>query len=358
MEIMKSKIPGIGLSALVCMLGASGRADTFTNEIRSVYNSPRLPFAITQVETAEAMEEKAIKARAAELLLAGDYDKLDELANQYRNFGESYANGVWKLGYVYVGVSPADDSNDNEYEKRLAAIRKWIAARPNSITARVALANVLTDYAWEARGGGWASTVNREGWELFGQRLNEAQTVLTEAKELTNKCPAYWSVQMTLAMGLGYTKETFQSIYDQAKAAYPNYIKYDCCRAVYLLPRWYGGDGEWERELEKSADKVGGDAGDVLYARVVWSMQRYGTMREVFKSSHLSWPRVDRGFAVIEKKYPDSLAARNERAKLAGLAGDKAHAQQYFADTKGAIDLASWDAPGNYLSWVMWAYQP
>lgn len=354
---MKSKKLRVCLPVLFCALGASQRVDAFTNEIRSTYTSLRIPFTVTQVETAEAKEENAIQAQAAALIKAREFDKLDDLANDYRNLGESFANGSWKVGWLYFGLSPDDENTDAEWKDRLAALREWVAARPSSITARVGLASTLVDYAWKARGGGSASTVTDEGWRLLAQRLNEAQDVLTQAKTLTNKCPAYWSIQMTTAMGLGYDKATFQKIFDQAKAAYPNYSAYECRRAIYLLPRWYGTEGEWERELGKSADKLGGDAGDMLYARVVWSMQRYGTMREIFKLSQVSWPRVDRGFAVIEKKYPDSLAAKNERAKLAGMAGDKAHAQQYFADTKGAIDLAMWDAPGNYLSWAIWAYQ-
>jgi len=36
-------------------------------------------------------------------------------------------------------------------------IRDWVSAKPNAITARVALAFMLADDAWMARGGDWGT---------------------------------------------------------------------------------------------------------------------------------------------------------------------------------------------------------
>src|SRR5947207_15686164 len=47
---------------------------------------------LSPMETAEARERKAIKAKAVDLLLAGKYDQLDELARKYRASKEAYAD--------------------------------------------------------------------------------------------------------------------------------------------------------------------------------------------------------------------------------------------------------------------------
>ena len=82
----------------------------------------------------------------------------------------------------------------------------------------------------------------------------------------------------------------------------------------------------------------------------------FRSMKNIFEENQLSWLRVDRGFAVIEKKYPDSLAAKNERAHLAVLAVDKARARKYLGETGGRIDLSSWRSFDYCIRTFMWAY--
>jgi len=71
----------------------------------------------------------------------------------------------------------------------------------------------------------------------------------------------------------------------------------------------------------------------------------------------LSWTRIDRGFDVIEKQYPDSLEARNERAHLAVLTGDRQMAQKYFDQMAGKVDMTVWGSPQTFLRQLAWAHQ-
>ncbi len=366
-EFMKVRIHGV--IALFCLAtvtaeaqsrvvaGATAFTSSITNTTIFVFRGAGSnSLAAVPVETEEAKAQNSIRAQAAELIKAKDFNGLDSLAAKYRSSGECLADGTWKLAFVYCGTSLDETNSDAEWEDRLAALRVWTAAKPESITARVALAGVLIDYAWKARGGGWGDSVTSDGWRLFGQRLHQAQTVLDEALQLKSTCPVYWSYQMTVARGLSYDKELFRVIFKQATNAYPGYSTYLLHRSTYLLPRWGGEPGEWEGELTKDADRLGGDAGDMLYAQVVWRVHECVGMNNIFSENQLSWARVDRGFAVIEKKYPDSIFVKNERAHLAVLARDKVNARKYFDDTDGKIDLASWKTPGHYVGMASWAY--
>ena len=61
--------------------------------------------------------------------------------------------GYWKLNAIYTAVSnPEGDvqAADGQWEDHIAELRSWVTAQPKSITARVALANSLIDYAWKA----------------------------------------------------------------------------------------------------------------------------------------------------------------------------------------------------------------
>jgi len=125
---------------------------------------------------------------------------------------------------------------------------------------------------------------------------------------------------MTAALGLQTEKSGFNAIFDEAIHFAPRYQAYFFRRAYYLLPRWYGDDGEWESDLARSADRIGGRDGDAVYARVVWCIQNCIGTTNFFTENNLSWARIDRGFDVIEKEFPNSFAAKSEHAFLAVLA--------------------------------------
>jgi hypothetical protein len=228
-------------------------------------------------------------------------------------------------------------------------------AKPKSVTARVELARFLRDYAWQARGSGWANTVKEEGWRLMGERLQAAAQVLAEAKQSDEKCPVYWSTVQGVALGLQLDRKRYDNIFDAAIKEFHDYQYYYRSRAVFLMTRWNGEDGELERDLEKSADRIGGEAGDMLYAQVVWGLHDYGST-DVLEEHHLSWKRTDRGFEAILVKFPDSLAAKNLAAHLATLAQDRAAARKYFLLTKGQVDLSQWDDKDQFVNCYKWAF--
>jgi len=320
--------------------------------------SATLPFQVTTVwPDEESKEMYGRKTLAGTLLEAKDYDQLDVLAAKFRSSKECYANGAWKLNDLYAGLVPADKASDDEWQNRIVALQAWAAAKPDSITARVSLADVLVNFAWKARGGGWANSVNDEGWRLFGDRLHQTMAILNAAEHLKAQCPYQWTAKMRAALGLQMDKDHFNNIFQQATNYESGYEPAYVQRAVYLMPRWYGSDGELEADLEASADRLGGDDGDMLYAQVVWGIHARASSPNVFEENHFSWPRVDRGFAVIEKRFPYSLAAKSERAYLAFYADDARKTREYLAQTHGEADLAVWYTKEEYLRIANWAYR-
>jgi hypothetical protein len=163
---------------------------------------------------------------------------------------------------------------------------------------------------------------------------------------------------MVLALGLQSSRADYDAIFTQATQAEPDYKGYYDARASFLLPRWYGTEGEWVRDLTQSADRIGGEEGDLLYARVVWSVDEYDNEKITFdEKKSVSWSRVERGFETIRKRFPTSLAAMNERARLAFLAGDKAKAREYFKQTEGKVVMKLWYGTGEFTSAANWAFE-
>ncbi|HXF09239.1 MAG TPA: DUF4034 domain-containing protein [Desulfuromonadaceae bacterium] len=298
----------------------------------------------------------SISNQAVIFLNAKNYDALDTYIDKLRKSRESYDGGAWKFYFVYCGLDLPEQASELEWTNRLALLQDWINARPNSITARVALANDLTSYAWKARGSGWASTVTDEGGRLFEQRLNEASQILADAKPLKDRCPFYWTVKLITYLGLGADRSQYDATFAEATREWPDYSPYYTRRAYYLQPRWYGSDGEWEDDLTKSANRLGGDRGDILYARVVWCMHQNRLFKNIFEESHLDWARVDRGLTLIEKQFPGSLAAISEHGYLAVLARDQETARACFNRMDSRIDLSIWPSEQRFMEFASWTY--
>ena len=311
------------------------------------------------MHSGETEQRREIGRQAFTLFTNKEFAALELLAAKYRASKEKEANGVWKLAAVYNALEPKENAPDPIWQERLKQVKEWSKAKPDTAMSRIALARILTSYAWEARGSGWADKVKDENWTPFFNRLKSALVSLQEAKRLKDPCPVYWSSLQRVALGLQFEKNQYDSIFAQAIKEFPDYDYYYCARAYHLLPRWYGDEGEWESDLTKWADRVGGEAGDVLYARVFWSIS-CGTPSEISKilpNKKSSWERVDRGFGILLNQFPDSLGAKNQRACLAAMAGQREKARNYFLESQGQVELAQWSNKKNFEQFLDWTFE-
>lgn len=96
-----------------------------------------------------------------------------------------------------------------------------------------------TQWAWDARGNGWANTVTPEGWRLFGQRLDMAQQALEQGSKLDPSDGQIGAQMITVKMGQS-DRDGIEEWYRRAMEADPdNYTA--CSRKMQCLwPRWYG----------------------------------------------------------------------------------------------------------------------
>lgn len=85
-------------------------------------------------------------------------------------------------------------------------------------------------------------------------------------------------------------------------------------------------------------------------------MHDFGKFSYVMRQTKVSLERVDCGFAVMEGRYPNSLAAKSERAYQAGLAGNRAVALPYFDKLQGKLDLSVWKTQDRFERLAVWVY--
>ena len=257
-----------------------------------------------------------------------------------------FRHGSWRIYQFYDCLELRKSEPESMWDLHRSIYAAWAAAKPGSITARVAHGRFLTGFAWHARGTGFSDTVTEEGWRLFAERLKEARKVLDDAKALPAKCPVWWRAMMIVALGQSWSQAEFGRLFTEAKTLYPDFWGYDTVAAYFLLPRWHGEPGDWERMAESEIDRKGG-LGLETYARVVTGQMGY--YDRIFKETKASWPKTRDGYEIIRGKYPDSLELLSAYTKLACIAGDRPVARKLFLELGGRVDQSTWKNKAQFI---------
>src|SRR3954468_5889643 len=90
-----------------------------------------------------------VNTESVRWLRNGEFAELEKRAAEYRTSKARFTDGEWKLVTFYNGLgAPATTAPDEQWLERLRWSDAWIQARPESITARIARAKLLTRYGW------------------------------------------------------------------------------------------------------------------------------------------------------------------------------------------------------------------
>jgi TPR repeat protein len=272
-----------------------------------------------------------LKRKAVKLLYQADYDSLERLAKDLRDSKARFADGAWKLNVFYSAFSEPREEDKVGWERFLSKLDNWHMKYPDSVTAKCAAAKGWISYAKLARGEGYADTVTEEGWKLFYKRLQRAYPLIEKAPPGNSRdCPERLSMLMGVLNAAGGEKSSFDFIFNRAIAFEPLYYYYYINKAIYLMPRWHGEAGDWQRFAEEAIPLSPKSEGMANYTRIIINMANNKEFTS-FKKAGVSWPKMKQGFYDLQKNFPASLWNMNLFCKFASAAGDKQTAQRLFA---------------------------
>ncbi|MGA1981993.1 MAG: DUF4034 domain-containing protein [Acidobacteriaceae bacterium] len=273
----------------------------------------------------ESVVVRELKASLADSLLHGKYDEIERVADKIRTDKTRLAGGGWLLKQVYFGLEAANGTTPEEH---IAELKAWIVARPQSITAHVALAKAYTSYAWLARGGGNADTVTAERRKRFTERIAEAKRALDESANITPMDPEWFAEMQTVALAQSWDAERSAALFNKAVAFEPTYFYFYKYYANYLQPKWDGQEGEAAAFAKKSADAVGGPEGDFLYFHI--AMVVLAANNGKVDAAQMDWERLQRGYQAQRDLYGVVSFDRNQFALMAWRFRDRDVARPIF----------------------------
>jgi hypothetical protein len=293
------------------------------------------------------------KFRNVSALKEEEYAELDHLFQALRESEAVYNNGKYAIdaashNSVHV-IFPADAS----FEYFVKRLKKWREVRPNSPTAPALMALLYMNWAWNARGSGFAAGISEKQFELFHDRMREARFYCEEAEKLADNDPTIWYYRVKIAQAINEPKEAVYEILRQSHKAGSYYLRTHEGAAEYLLPRWHGEPGDCEELAAWSKEELGGDLGAEAYGRIALMVNNYDP--ETIYLGHYSEADLLAAGRVILEKYPQSHRWRNFALLTAYVAQDRELAKKIHEGLGGKLDMNVWhyqSLENNVANWL------
>jgi hypothetical protein len=217
--------------------------------------------------------------------------------------------------------------------------------------------NFYIDYAWDARGTGWAHTVTDEGWRRLYERLELAEAALTAAWEADPACADVAAKMTIVCMGLGHNRETMEKWFQRAIDADGDSL--DACnyKMNYLLPKWLGSDGEALQFGRQCCATRNWSAGlPLILVGVHQELRSTPPNREYFHSNLTSkWRDIQSVYRPLLDQYPQARRARTDFFKWACQAGMKDAAEELLAGLNNDPWKLSFDSNYEFRWFELWA---
>jgi hypothetical protein len=280
---------------------------------------------------------------------------LEDVAAGERTNKTRFAGGEWKLWMFYNAIATPKGKGRSvpdwsAYRDRMS---RWVGQQPESVTARVAMAQAELLYGWELRGAGELGTIPQDRFDRFMVQVRQAETILNGASELQVKCPEWYDVMLQVARAKGWELQDMNTLLERAVAFEPGYFYVYLQQALTLTAKWRGREGDVEKFAEEQANRVGGKAGDILYWQIAQSVMVNPELQKM--PQHFVWSRALVGYQALVEQYGASLVRQNQIAFMAARFGDYMAADDVFLQIGDRWDQGTWGTQEYFEKVRTWA---
>jgi tetratricopeptide (TPR) repeat protein len=257
------------------------------------------------------------------LLIRYRFKKLDEIFTDTYNEKSQDMDGLYAIHAKMDELAPISWYGKKTYEDFLAAHLEWVNQFPASYFANATLGALYVNYAWHARGGGFASTITPEGRKLFHKRIRLAEKYLTKAYNIDPTITIAPYEMMTVAKVHPEWHDTeVETWFKRGIQADQTDYKLYKLKANYLKPKW---GGSWDEQFSFARDTFKNapvnSMAPIILAQAHWSVYDKNKDVAYFKRPEV-WSELKAVYTELVKRYPESMKRHNWFAKTAYLAED------------------------------------
>ncbi len=236
-------------------------------------------------------------------------------------------------------------------ESAEALHRAWTERSPNSYLALYSGGRFYKNYAWDARGSGFADTVTPEGWKKFGQRLPIAEQNYLKAYDFNPTDPRISTGLIETTIGLGHDPDKMELWFKNAVEADPMYYKAYYSKLRYLTPKWHGdryGSQMFAFARECAANPPQGSRVALMLSEAheqmayEWARSTDRNWRDYYSVNPSAWKELKPVYERYLREHPDSISDRNYCARTAFWSHDYQEAARQFQIIGTDIDRECW----------------
>ncbi len=243
-----------------------------------------------------------------------------------RSFAED--GGSTPLEHVWLenlknNVTPTLKVTEGSLKAVYDHVDAALAKVPAAKTLRLIYRGIFyKEYAWEARGKGFADTVSPENAQMFHDRLEQADKAMREAWALNPEHSAIPTVMIEVVKGLGSDRQDMETWFERAMNLDCNNV-YACSQKLtWVSARWYGSDEEVVAFGRACRDTRNYPSGiPLLLVTAHWDVcdrLPEDQMRE-YLSQDKVWKDISGVYEEHLKRFPDHRAERTRYAAFGWL---------------------------------------
>lgn len=343
----------------VAMLGVAARRapglvnSSVAESLRTLYSSRdyrcvtapstfSLPPGSHELQTDSPAVGARIACAAQRAFERRDFAALDAMFRGPNVIGDLPAGGSTYAAAV-SGLDDLIEYGGMQMNDLLRLTADWRRVEPDSPLPGVIEAMIFEDWAWSARGGGYANSVSTQAWAVFAARTEMAVVSLRESASQGRSTPLWYSLSISIGLDQGLTSRQLRATFDQGNARFPGYLPLYRAMLRVLMPRWGGSYQKVDQFISAIYEKTWPSEGTRMYTQLYWM---YGLMEgddvDIFTDAQADWSFMKPGFKQLLARYPGSDYVLNGYADFACRAGDKAQYQALRPQLATRFSASAW----------------
>lgn len=341
-------------TALVLLLAsASAQAQWWNNAVQPGMRVGKI--VVGAPPAAEARYSKTVFDQARSVAVTAifneDFAKLERMHDEFVAGDIRATHGFFMVEAIQGAWD--DQFRAGEYKPQFDL---WKAKVPQSRMRTLLEAIKWQRHAWEARGGGYGSSVPGESMKLFRERLSLAAKALKDSEPAGQDSPIWYWVALIVAGSSGLPQAEFDTLFEEGAKRFPYYHSLYYTRLNYLLPQWGGSYEAVDAFIAKAVERTKEKDGDAFYAWLYVDVARKFE-GDLFEGTRASWPKMRKAFKDMVARYPDAWN-KNLFATFACRARDRETTGQLITELGAAASLGAWSPGFSTESCRRFAFSP
>lgn len=239
------------------------------------------------------------------LIVQERFELLNQIGDQWAQRTDMFQRGHGDTPYSWLCGCVQDDARPgSKLSEKIEFFESYLKDHPDNSLMRIALFHAYNRLAFQLRGEGFANTVTEEGWKGFSDNMQKAWATLLPVLQQEKFPPEVLVCGVLLARNTQQDKAFVDQIIGRALQECPRYSRIFCEESFARLPRWGGNIDDAEKLAANVANTIGGEDGDMAYAKVFnhllnavrWEdlFNQYGFDSDRIMKGYLRWNEVSR----------------------------------------------------------------